>query len=347
MKKFSVKEVVGFLFSLLLAGLFLYFAFAGVDLSNLFELIKTASIFWIIIFLILTLLGHYVRALRWKVVLESVKKDVSTTHLFGALLLGYGVSSAVPRLGEVSRAVSIGQVEGISKSSVFGTIIVERVIDILFFGLAVVVSGFLFGSSIYEKFPWLYATVVFGAVAIAFAIIFLVLVIKLQDKFSEVVVRILSFFSHKLAEKISGIIGKLIIGFSSLSGKKNYGLTLFYSIVLMLVYAITSYVGLFILSMQSNPSINFTSGWIIMSISSIGMMIPTPGGLGSYHTITRSVLEILFGYSAGISIAYATITHGLSFLLHIAGAVIFFLIFKRKLTDANKNIILDLNESSN
>ena len=149
--KHSFKYIVSFG----LSGVFLYAAFYNVDFNKVFDIIANASVFWLIIFILVFFFSHYLRALRWKYILSSVKRNTSMFNLFGALMVGYGVNCVVPRLGEVSRAVVFGRAEKLSRSSMFGTVIVERVIDILFLGLAVFVSVIIWTESLYDKFPWL------------------------------------------------------------------------------------------------------------------------------------------------------------------------------------------------
>jgi hypothetical protein len=345
LKKITVNEVIGYLFSLGLAGVFLYFALYNVDSKSLFEIIKSASIPWIAIFAFLTLFAHYLRALRWQIILSSVKKDASTFNLFGALLIGYGVNNIIPRLGEISRAVAAGHSEGVSRSSVFGTIIVERIVDIIFFGLCVVASSFLYQGNLYGEFPWLKTTIFIGSFLILISVIVLVLAIRFVDKFNSIIMFIIGHVSSTAGKKLASIFEKMTRGFSSLKGVKNYFLVISLSVLMMFVYSTTTYVGLLSLGMQEVQNVDFASAWIIMSLSSIGVMIPTPGGIGSYHTITKSVLVSLFGFSIAISAAYAILTHGISYIVHIIMAVFFFFLFKKRFPKNNKNLLVGLNDN--
>lgn len=334
-KKSRIREIVSFNLSIILSLGLLYYAFTGVDLTNLWEIISSASIFWVIVFAFLTVFAHYLRALRWKFILSSVKPEVKVKNLFSSVMIGYGVNNIIPRLGEIARAVLIGQTEKISRSSALGTIVIERVIDIIFFGLAVILSAFIFSGDLYTEIPWLQATIIFGAILIFIGIIFLVFTIKFKEKFYSVLTKIISKLSEKLAAKLGSIFEKLILGFSSLKGSRNYFLTLLFSVLIMLTYAATSYVGFITLNMQSVKEINFGTAWIVMSISAIGVMIPTPGGIGSYHTITKSILITLFGFAPELSLAFATLTHGISYFTHLIIAAGFFLAYRKQITKEN------------
>lgn len=269
--------------------------------------------------------------------LQPIKREAKVSNLFGALLVGYGVNSIVPRLGEISRAVYLGYTENISRSSLFGTVIVERVIDIIFFGLAVVVSAFIFSGNIYAEFLWLKSALYFGTVIIISIIALLFLSIKLKEKFYSVIIKIFSFFTQSGAKKVKDIFEKLIEGFAILKTRKQIFLTIFLSTVIMFVYGLNSYIGLLMLRMESFVPISLAMGWIVMSISAIGIVIPTPGGIGSYHTITKSVLVNLYSFNNEISFAYATLTHGIAYIVHLIGAGVSVFLLRRK----NKSIKTD------
>ena len=141
-----------------------------------------------------------------------------------------------------------------------------------------------------------------------------------------------SRFSVKLADKAAYIFKMLTEGFASLKGTRNYLLTIILSIGIMFVYALNAYLGFYTIGMQDmGIPVNFKLGWILMSISAMGVVIPTPGGTGSYHTLAKSVL-VFFGFSLNVSLAYAFLTHIISFFLIIFLALIsFFLLNKQHL----------------
>jgi hypothetical protein len=236
-------------------------------------------------------------------------------------MIGYGVNCLIPRLGEISRAVFVGRWEGISKSSLFGTVIIERIIDIIFLGLAVIISFYFWSESLFISFPWLKSTLVITLILMGMVIIFLLLTIRFKEHFYGFILRWISKFSDKTAHRAAYIFEMLIQGFSSLRGTRNYLLTVLLSFLIIITYATSSYVGFFIIGMHEVKDVTFAMGWVLMSVSSIGVIIPTPGGTGSYHTLAKSALVLLFGFGEEISLAYAFITHIISYILFILLAI--------------------------
>ena len=326
----ALRGFFNFLLSIGLAVLFLYLAFQGVDFSKVMEHVSEASLFWIIIFTATVLLGHFIRAIRWKIILHSVKPDTKMKNLFGALMIGYGVNCVTPKLGEVTRAIMVGRYEKLSKSSMFGTVIVERVIDIIALGLSVLVSAFLWSSSLYDTFPWLDSTLYFTAALMIVILLIIFLSVRLKERFYGIILKLVGKISQKFSDRLAYIFEMLIQGFTSLKGVKNYILTIIVTVILLLVYALGAYLGFYMLNMQSLKPVTYSMAWILMSISAIGVVIPTPGATGSYHALAISTLVLLFGFGETIGAAYAFLTHIISYFLFIITALIMFFLLNKQ-----------------
>ena len=338
------KRSLSYSFSFLLSIIFLYIAFHNVNFGDVLEVVSGASIFWIVILMITLLLSHFLRAVRWKIILSSVKPDISMKNLFGSLMVGYAVNCVVPRLGEVARAVLIGKWENVSRSSMFGAIILERIIDVLFLCLSIFISALIWSEDLYFKLPWLKTSLYISLFGIVGVVIFLFLVIRYKENFYGVLVKMVGKLSEKFAHKTAYIFEMLIEGFRSLRGTKNYVLTFFFSVIIMLLYAFTSYVGFFTVGMNSIKPVSYQMAWILMSISGIGVLIPTPNGTGSYHTLIKTALVLLFGFSEVISLSYAFLTHFISYVVFIFVGLISFLILNKKHENLLKLVKTEVDE---
>lgn len=321
------RDIINFILSLILTAVFLYIAFYDVNIGEVLNQASKASFFFIIIFIIILIFSHYLRAVRWKVIISSVKPDASMKNLFGSLMVGYGVNCVIPRLGEITRAVLLGKWERISRSSMFGTVIVERVIDIIFLGLSVIVAALIYSGNLYLSFPWLKTTLYITSALIAVFLIFILLIVRYKEKFYGVIVSLLGRVSEKLGHQAGYIFRMLTEGFASLKGTRNYVLTFILSILIMLFYALNAYIGMIMIGL---PHVTFGMAWILMSISAIGVVIPTPGGTGSYHALAKSALVLLFGYGEVISLAYAFLTHIISYSIFIILSLVIFFVLNRQ-----------------
>jgi len=321
-----------------LAGVFLYIAFRGVDVAKVFSSMMNVSISWLILLIVFQMLSHYFRALRWKVVIGEIKSDVSVNVLMGSLLIGYALNGVIPRLGELSRAVIVGKISKVSRTATFGTIVIERVIDLFFFAGSIILAAVLYDGDIYREFPWLKTSIYVGAVAFIIAVIAFVFSIRYEQVFTRHLRKIVSLFSAKLADRAVDMFSKVNTGLGSLSGVGNYLIMIAYSVLIMLFYALTAYAGFQALGIGTNLTV--TDAFVVMAISSIGVMIPTPGGIGSYHTLAKSVLVSLYALTAEQGIIYATFVHGVTYLLHIIVAVGYFFYFKFTDSQLTSNSLL-------
>ncbi|MBV6443848.1 MAG: flippase-like domain-containing protein [Ignavibacteriales bacterium] len=346
-KLFSFREVIIYVISLLLTALFLYWAFKGVNTTELWDNIRSASLFWLLMLVLFQMLAHWFRALRWKAIMESLKPDVSSLNLLGAVLIGYGLNNVVPRMGEVARAVAVGKTEKLSKTSILGTVVVERIIDMSVFAFAVVLSGWIYEGDIYSgELSWLKLTLEIGTLAFIVLITGLILLIRFKERFSDLATSWVSKFSERSANKLEELFHKMIVGFSTLKTKEAYFKTVIYSVLIMLGYAATSWAGFYALGMEAKYSVlGFGAAWIIMSISAIGVMIPTPGGIGSVHTITKSALLMLYSIPAELGLAFATFQHGVTYLLHFVVAGAFLVYFKFKLPGMHTGDMINLEDN--
>lgn len=321
-KSHTVKRIFGYVTPVLLTIFFLYFTFNNVDLGASFHIIKNSSLLWMIVFVLAFLLSHVIRAFRWKYIINNIKENTSFTYLFASIMIGYGVNCVVPRLGEVYRALFSGRWEGISRTSVLGTVVIERVIDILALGFSVLISVMIYSGDLYEDVSWLKLALIIGFLTMGSIITLLVLLIKLKDKFTRGIIKFVSSVSHPLADKLSYLFNMLIDGFASLQGFKNYFYTIFYTVLIMVIYGLTSLLGMYVLKMDEIQVVNFEMAWVVMTISAFGIVIPTPGGTGSYHFIVKSVLVALYGFSDEVSSAFALLTHFVSYVIFVSSMLI-------------------------
>ena len=307
----------------ILMFLFLYLAFSKVDFNQVINIISGLSIEWLLIFLFFFAFSHFLRAVRWKVILKSNNPDASVLNLLGATMIGYGLNSVIPRLGELYRGFFAGKWENISRSSVLGTIIVERVIDILALGFSVLISVLIYSGDLYNEISWLKATVVLGFTGIFAIILILFFLVKFKDKFYSLIVKFVSRFSDKAANRIAYVFEMLIDGFSTVNNTTSLLWVVFYSALIMLNYGLSAQLGFYVLNLQNTFEVNYSVAWIVMTISAFGIVIPTPGGTGTYHFIGITVLVTLFEFSNEAASAYVLLTHTVSMFVFIFSMFLF------------------------
>ena len=129
-----------FILSVLISILFSFYAFKNFELNKLSDIIGEIDLIYIFLAISSLILSVYIRALRWQLLFKHNKPSIN--KLFGSQLIGYFGNNIFPlRAGELLRCVFLSRYYGISKSSIFGTVILERVLDV--FGMTFLL-GILF-----------------------------------------------------------------------------------------------------------------------------------------------------------------------------------------------------------
>ncbi len=310
----KLKDFLIYLFSLAIGIALLIHTFRGVSLEDIGEQLTEINFTYMTIFITMIITGTFLRALRWKYMILSFKENVKLQHLVEATIINYGVNVILPRMGEIARAIYLGTTENISRSSTLGTIIVERILDLIFLLASVVISLIIYGDFLTSRYPWINSAIYTGIIFLILSFLFLFLVIKFQNKVINWLEKFFQRVNLPFFNRASEITSKVIDGFDSIKTKKNYVITFLLSPLLWFIYALGSYFGLLALNMHLIQPVDIGSGLIIMSITTIGIMIPIPGSTGSYHAFCKSVLTMILGFNVKISLTYAVITHLLNTL---------------------------------
>lgn len=318
------KRALNIFVSLTVAGLFVWLAIRNVDLSELWAQLSTVTFYWLPLFLIVMLFSHYLRAERWRLLLVSENKEVRRTTLFAGVMLGYVFNNIVPRLGEVTRPVYVARQQNMSSSNLIGTIVIERLIDlatmiaIIFLAAIYLISDLnalqqLFGI---EKWPWysyLIIPAIFILTGIAIWITYKVL-LMLENK-----VEIENRFIQKIVEKARSFSEGII----SIRYVKNWPGFLLLTAGIWFGYIVMTYLPFYMMSMQTVYGLTMSDAVVLTMVSSIGVSIPTPAGIGSYHLLMQQSMWLFYEIPLVIALTYATVAHGITVVaVFITGPVV-------------------------
>lgn len=312
-----MKRIIKITLALALGGVFLWLAFRNVRLAEVWEYSKQIQFGWILPFAIVALLSHVIRAERWRLLIKHDKEEVDRFTLFTGVLVGYLLNFVGPRLGEVSRPVYVARQESLSSSKLMGTIVLERIIDvitmviIMFIVSVYLISdisllsqifgdetiAFLTNSSSLGTYLWVAGFALFAGVTAY-------LLTKLIRYLGQHI-RILGEWVDKAEE----VLLKFKDGLLSARKVKQWWLFILYTGLMWLCYTLMTYIPFWMFDMQSTYDLNMLDALVITVISAIGIAIPSPGGIGTYHYFVKQSLFVLFAVPAVTGIAYATITH--------------------------------------
>ena len=297
------KRLLDILKFLLFAGIGVFFIYWFLiklepeQKSAIWQSFTNANYFWVVVAMLVCVLSHIVRALRWNMLLQSSGCETKTSHTFGAVMTAYLANLAVPRLGEVLRCGMLRTADKIPMEKSLGTVVTERVVDVFAF-LLTVLLGLLLAFN--ELKDWLYNqlaskfdTLPTLGLLVAIAIVLLVVGIVLYRLFYQ---KLLKF---PLFKKINDLLLGFVDGLKSIFKLKKPWLFIFYSLAIYFLYFFGGYV--IFKALPDTASLPFIAALILYIFGSVGMMV-TPGGIGLYPVLVWQSLTI-YGISQEIGLA--------------------------------------------
>lgn len=310
--KRHIKIIIG----VLLSAFFLWIFLRKVNMQEVWEGLKGSSLSLILLSFIVGLSHIIFRCIRWRYLLNPIKSDIGFYNLFSTTIIGYTVSWLIPgRLGEIVRPVLLGQREKISKSAAFATIIIERFMD----GLTVI---FIFGIFLFTfrlhistvKSQYLvriasFGGIIFTLISIVSLVVLLFLVQK-KDRIKAYMERQYGRPKSFLLQKISGGFYAFLEGASVLKNIRIVMVTFFYSLIIWAIIGIGIWLGI----KAANVDIPIAGTFLILPLLVIGIAIPTPGGVGSYHEAMQLGLMGFFGVAREAATSAAILMHAITII---------------------------------
>jgi uncharacterized protein (TIRG00374 family) len=273
-----------------------------------FKLSLQHSRFWIIlpVFFILSL-SHFLRALRWRLIMEPLGYQPGIVNAFLAVLIGYLANLAIPRLGEVLKCTLLSKYENVPADKIVGTIVAERAFDVLCLGLVFLLALTLQFTVIQTGWQQLQSIPTSGAS-------------NNNQLFIEIIIGVLIaalllfFVFRKKLKTITATIKNILMGvwqgIMSATKLKKHNLFFFYSFGIWFLYLLATYIGLYgTIGTESS----FSTAISCLAYASIGMII-TPGGIGAYAYFMAKVLE-LNGIDYTLGLANGTLQWFSQFLI--------------------------------
>jgi hypothetical protein len=325
--------------SFVLAGLLLYLSLRGVDFAEMGDAFRAANYWWLLPLVGATLFSLGLRAWRWQALLQALPRDetseesaspsaVTYSDTFTSLTIGYMVNYAAPRLGEVARTANLSARAQLSFSGIFGTVVIERVLDmaVLAFALLSVIP------IMWSQLPVLRRSFIEPALA-QLANLPLTLLALIGAGLLIVVLGVSAWLYRALQNQSSSVrqlwtttVQPALIAFrdglSTLWRSPRRGVLVGTTLGMWSCYTVMAYWPFVMLGTAEPYGITLLDAWALMAIGALGIVVPSPGGTGSYHFITTEALMILFAMPRADAVTYAVITHGAQLVLFVVGGLL-------------------------
>ena len=293
----KLKNIIRFTIFLGIGIFFIWIFLRNLTAQQKQEIINSmgnANYWWIAMAIPLGILSHFLRAMRWKMLIVTMGYKPRNSNMFFAVMIGYFANLALPRLGEVSRCTVLTKYENVPFQKSFGTVITERVLDMMVFILlfflnlalqAERLSGYI-DENIYKpiqaKLHLSYdLSGAFSIIMLAFIVIFGLIFLVFRKKISE----------NKIYIKIKNMAIGFVEGMKSLVKVRNQWLFFFYTISIWVLYLLMAYIVFF--SIPGSRGLGLDAGLAVLVFGSIGIMV-VQGGIGIYPAIVAETL-VLYG----------------------------------------------------
>jgi uncharacterized membrane protein YbhN (UPF0104 family) len=351
----NFKNILKYLISLAIAGGLLWFTFtqSNLDAGDLWAKIKGADFRWVMASAVLTIIAHWSRAERWRILLEPVvPRRPNSIDALVSVLIGYLANLALPRAGEVARCGTLYRLSAGSGTPVpvnvsFGTVVAERLFDVLMLLILLAATFVLEFDRLSQFFMDFFGNKVdgqgtgsggsgvlllIGAGGLGLAALAWFLYGRYRDVLSQ----------NPLYQKVMGFTKGLVEGLLSVRKLRRPGAFIFHTVLIWTMYYLMSYTLFF--AMPATAGLGPLAGLTILVVGSLGMAAPTPGGIGSFHLLVGQV-ALLYGLTSQDGQVLATFIHGVSTLAIIILGVLSLLVVllrQNKITPTN-DVLTDPN----
>lgn len=318
--KSGIIKTLKFATFFLLGILIFWMVYKDQDIDHIKDILSNqVNYFWIVFSLFLGLLSHISRTIRWNLMIEPLGHKPRMLNTFLAVMVGYLMNLALPRMGEISRCGVLARYEKISFTKLIGTVVVERLIDVLMLLiLLLVVISTQFGQvleflknnpEVNEKLQRvLYSPVLIGGLVLVALFIWIS-----RHKIKE----------SSLMKKVKGFVSQFVEGVQSIKNLRNVSAFIFHSVFIWFLYFVMLYCVFFAFGFTSH--LLPLAGLTVFVFGSFGMVAPVQGGIGAWHFMVIEALA-LYGVDRGDGKVFALLAHGSTTLMLIVLGLIAMLV---------------------
>lgn len=288
---------IQYIFFIALAGFFVWLSLRNLNAEK-WQLLKDAlgHAKFLIFFpvLLLLLLSHWFRAVRWKMLIEPLGFKPRSLNTFFGVMVGYFVNLGAPRLGEIIKCTVLARYEKIPADKLVGTIVAERAFDlvclIIVTTITLVLEFDVIGAFAMNTIEPLYQSKSgkFSITKILVIIASLVVIIFLFRMLFR------RFLHINFVQRLKTILAGIWHGLTSIRFVKNKLLFLFYTAAIWILYLLSTWLGFQVL--EETSKLGLAAAFSVLVMGSAGMIM-SPGGIGAYPWLIQQTIQ-LYGIEA-------------------------------------------------
>lgn len=246
--------------------------------------------FWITIVLLMFLISNVSRTIRWQLLLEPLGIRPGFTTGFFSIMIGYFANLGLPRVGEVVRAATLARYEKAPTQNVMGTVVVDRMLDmismLIVIGLAILLDGKRILGYLTQNADFSSVGNLLGSIYVWMVIIVgggaLYSLYRYRDRLAR----------YPLVHRIIEILRGFKEGLMTVGKVRRLGWFIFHSLAIWVLYYLMTYVCFF--AYEQTAGLSPVAGLTTFVFGTFGMLIPAPGGMGTYQFLVSEAL-VMYG----------------------------------------------------
>ncbi|UCH10860.1 MAG: flippase-like domain-containing protein [Fidelibacterota bacterium] len=294
-----------FIIGLVLSLGALWLAFRDMEWQAFKEALSQGDIVWIVIASVVLLSAIPLRGIRWRIFLNPIRQ-VPSRLTSEATIIGYFGNNALPfRLGEILRSYFIARQAQVPITQVFGTVLVERIVDMLSILILLLLLPFVGAVPEALRQPILWVVII--------CVVLAVVAIWLARRTEGV-----PFIKGRLKP----VLDNLQLGFTSLRQGRHYLVLLLATLGIWLFYLLNIHIAQYAMGIR----LSWAETYLVLVTTTLVLLVPAaPGFVGTFHAAVILAYVNILSIDLARAQAMAVVLHAIGYIpFTIIGAILYF-----------------------
>ena len=284
------------------------------ELDQVTAAFTAARVEFIFLAFLLTCSSYVLRAVRWRYLLSPLG-SIGVGMALHATVIGFALIAILPgRVGEIVRPYLLARRGGLSATSVFATVVIERILDLVSILLIFGASVLVFSPAFVVQDEQLLSGIYVGAVSAMLGALVSLGLARVMATRPELVLTWAEWASRRCSRRIASAIvsgtESFVDGFRVMLELRVLLWSMFWSLALWLSIVI----GLWLVSMSFGILMPLAGAGVMLVLVAVGVAIPPPAGVGGYHAAYQIGATGLYDASGEVAVGAGLVAHAISFL---------------------------------
>ena len=304
------KKIIFSIIFFILGVILFWYVYRNFNFDELKNALHNVRFGWIIVSIMFGLVSQFIRALRWRMLINTMGYKPIISNLFLSVIILYFTNLIIPRGGEVSRCLVISKYEKIPFVKLVGTVFVERITDLfafllILFVLVICQFGFFKTVLSYPGFKINYSSHHFKIFPVLLIFILITILVSSMIKFK---------IFNKIYLKLKKLKGEFIEGISVIMHMKKKINYIVYTFVIFLLWLLMLYVVFF--AYPPTEKLSFIVALLTYALGTLAYLLPIQAGIGAWHFIVINCL-FFYGIDKESGMIFALVAHTFTSLIYL------------------------------